>query len=244
MKLSRFLAFLFWVMLLCLASDVLFSQTTPAITAKDLRLRMNILASDSLAGRRTGELGCEMAARYIASEFKRIGLIPLDSAKSYFQNYEFSERTFDSTKKEKTNGANVIGYIRGNDKKLKDEVVIIGAHYDHLGMGGRNALDTVKAIHYGADDNASGTVGLLELAEYYAKHKKSLKRSLIFIAFSGEEEGLFGSIHYAKNSLLPIRKNSGNDQYGYDREIERQHSHCRRHGFISLLEAAHGFAQA
>ena len=195
-----------YIALLSFTSDFLYSQTIPAITAKDLRLRMNILASDSLAGRLTGSPGCEKAAHYIASEFKRIGLVPLGSGKSYFQDYDFSEKTFDSTKTEKTKAANVIGFIRGNDKKLKDEVVIIGAHYDHLGMGGRNALDSVKAIHYGADDNASGSVGLLELAEYYAKHRSSLKRSLLFISFSGEEEGLFGSIHYAKNPLLPIEK--------------------------------------
>jgi aminopeptidase YwaD len=178
---------------------------------------MNILASDSLAGRRTGEIGCEKAARYIASEFKRIGLEPLDSANTYFQNYEFSEKMFDSTKTAKTKAANVIGLLRApmprnkmgwtrESHRIEDEVVIIGAHYDHLGMGGRNALDTVRAIHYGADDNASGSVGLLELAEYYAKHKESLKRSLLFISFSGEEEGLFGSINYAKNPLLPLEK--------------------------------------
>ena len=183
-----------------------FCQTSPQITASDLRLRMNILASDSLAGRRTGEPGCEKAARYIASEFKRIGLQTFDSAKHYFQYYSFSERMFDSTKKWKTVGANVIGFLRGNDKKLKDEAVIVGAHYDHLGMGGLFALDTVKAIHYGADDNASGTVGLLELAEYYSKHRKSLKRSLLFIAFSGEEEGLFGSKDYTISPLLPLAK--------------------------------------
>jgi hypothetical protein len=167
---------------------------------------MDILASDSLAGRRTGELGCEKAARYIATEFKRIGLAPLDSEKSYFQYYDFSEHTFDSTKTERTKAVNVIGYLLGNDQNLRDEVVIIGAHYDHLGMGGMNALDSVKAIHYGADDNASGTIGVLELAEYYVKHRSSLRRSLLFITFSGEEEGLFGSIHYTKNPYIPIEK--------------------------------------
>ena len=206
MILHRFPILFYCILMLCLTSSLIYSQTSPAITAKDLRLRMNILASDSLAGRRTGEPGCEMAARYIALQFKKMGLVPLDSQKSYFQNYDFSEKTFDSTKTEKTRGANVIGYIRSSDKKMRDEVVIIGAHYDHLGMGGRNALDTVKALHYGADDNASGTVGLLELAEYYSKNRKSLKRSLLFISFSGEEEGLFGSIHYTKNPLLPLEK--------------------------------------
>jgi aminopeptidase YwaD len=202
MKIKGFSLALFIVIL----SSKVFSQTTAAITAHDLRLRMDILASDSLCGRRSGEIGCDMAAKYIASEFKRIGLTPLDFLKNYFQSYEFSEHMLDTTKKIKTKAVNVVGFLRGNDKKLRDEVVIIGAHYDHLGMGGMNALDTVKAIHYGADDNASGTTGVLELAEYYSKHRKDLKRSLLFISFSGEEEGLFGSINYTKNPLLPLEK--------------------------------------
>lgn len=183
-----------------------FAQTTPEITVSDLKHRLEILASDSLEGRRSGTVGCDKAANYIAKEFKRIGLKPLDSAKSYLQHFEFSERAIDTTKKEKTKTANVVGFIQGNDKKLKNEVVIIGGHYDHLGWGGKHAMDSVKAIHYGADDNASGTAGLIELAEYFSKNKKKLKRSLLFIAFSGEEEGLHGSIYYTKNPYLPLEK--------------------------------------
>lgn len=219
MKFYGFVSTLICCAFISIVPTLLFSQTRPAITAHDLRLRMNILASDSLQGRRTGEQGCEKAAKYIAAEFKKFGLTslpmpapPPDNSLEmllpfpYFQNYQFSERQFDSTKKIKTRAVNIFGFLRGNDKKLRDEVVIIGAHYDHLGMGGMFALDTVKAIHYGADDNASGTVGLLELAEYYAKHRKSLKRSLLFIAFSGEEEGLFGSINYIKYPLVSLEK--------------------------------------
>ena len=181
-----------------------FAQTTSEITVSDLRHRLDILASDSLEGRRSGTIGCEKAANYIAKEFKRIGLKPLDSARSYLQHFEFSERAIDTTKKDKTKTANVIGFLQGNDKDLKDEVVIIGGHYDHLGFGGHNALDSSKAIHYGADDNASGTAGMIELAEYFAKNRSSLKRSLLFMAYSGEEEGLHGSIYYTKNPYLPL----------------------------------------
>ncbi|HET9136265.1 MAG TPA: M28 family peptidase [Candidatus Kapabacteria bacterium] len=190
-----------------LASGISHAQKTSApISAKDLRERLNVLASDSLAGRRTGEIGCDKAAEYIAKEFKRIGLDVIDRSQTYLQQYEFSERQFDSTKKTPTKAANVVGFLKGSDKELSKQVVIIGAHYDHLGMGERNALDSVKSIHYGADDNASGTAGMLELAEYYAKHRKEIKRSLIFIAFSGEEEGLFGSIHYCKDPLWSLEK--------------------------------------
>src|SRR5689334_107068 len=106
MKLLRFPLLLTCAAIFILVSNS-YSQTSTAITAKDLHLRMNILASDSLAGRRTGEPGCDKAARYIASEFKRFGLIPLDEQKTYLQHYDFSEKTFDSTKIEKTKAANV-----------------------------------------------------------------------------------------------------------------------------------------
>ncbi|MDP4221633.1 MAG: hypothetical protein Q8896_14450, partial [Bacteroidota bacterium] len=123
MKLSGFICAFSSLVILNTVPLSAFSQTTsPSITSADLRQRMNILASDSLAGRRTGEPGCESAARYIAKEFKRMGLRPLDPAKSYFQHYDFSERAFDSTKKEKTKAVNVIGFIPGSSKKLKDQV--------------------------------------------------------------------------------------------------------------------------
>lgn len=182
------------------------SPTSADITIADLKHRMNILASDSLEGRRTGEPGAEKAANYIAHEFARIGLMPLARDGSYFQHFEFSEKQFDSTKTEKTKGVNVIGLLKSSDPVMSYEFVVVGGHYDHLGHGGRNALDSSKAIHYGADDNASGTAGVLELAEYFASHKDQLKRSVLFMTFSGEEEGLFGSQHYTKEPYLPLEK--------------------------------------
>jgi aminopeptidase YwaD len=105
--------------------------------------------------------------------------------------------------------ANVIGFLQGNDPTLNNEVVVIGAHYDHLGYGGEGSgsltPDTV-AIHHGADDNASGTSGLLELAQAFASRKNDLKRSLLFIAFTGEEEGLLGSGYYVKNPTVPLNQ--------------------------------------
>ena len=105
--------------------------------------------------------------------------------------------------------ANVIGLLEGNDPVLKDEVVVIGAHYDHLGYGGEGSgslkPDTV-AIHHGADDNASGTSGLLELAQAFSAHRKELRRSLEFISFTGEEEGLLGSAYYVRNPRIPLER--------------------------------------
>jgi len=99
--------------------------------------------------------------------------------------------------------ANIAGLLEGND--LKGQLVVVGAHMDHLGMGGENSLqpDTV-AIHPGADDNASGTAGLLEVAQYLSSQRASLKRTVLFLAFSGEEEGLLGSDYYVKNPTLPL----------------------------------------
>lgn len=196
------------IILICLLSApyVYAQKTTTSINENDLRERLNILASDSLDGRRTGEIGCEKAAQYIASEFKRLHLHVLDSLHSYFEPYQFSEHQFDSTRTTPTKSANVIAFLKGSDNEFSKEVVVIGAHYDHLGHGGRNALDTSKSIHYGADDNASGTAGLLELAEYFAKHRNSVRRSLIFVAFSGEEEGLFGSQEYVKHPPFALEE--------------------------------------
>jgi Zn-dependent M28 family amino/carboxypeptidase len=104
---------------------------------------------------------------------------------------------------------NVVALLEGNDPKLKKEFIIIGAHYDHLGFGGKNSgsrrPDTM-AIHNGADDNASGVASILEIAEYLGSIKKKLKRSIVFIAFDAEEVGLLGSQFFANNPLLDIKQ--------------------------------------
>ncbi len=101
---------------------------------------------------------------------------------------------------------NVVGVLESNDPKWKDRYVVIGAHYDHLGMGGYESgsrmPDTI-AIHNGADDNASGVAGVLELAEYLASVRDTLKRSIIFVAFGAEERGLLGSKYFVEHPLVP-----------------------------------------
>lgn len=101
---------------------------------------------------------------------------------------------------------NVIGILYGHDPALKNEAIIIGAHYDHLGRGGQGSLAVNSSdIHHGADDNASGTAAILELARQFAKEKKN-KRTIIFMAFGGEEEGLLGSKYYVNNPVWPLDK--------------------------------------
>jgi hypothetical protein len=100
---------------------------------------------------------------------------------------------------------NVVGILEGSDEKLKHEVVVIGAHYDHLGRGGQGSLAArAGEIHHGADDNASGVAGLLELARTFAEERRSVRRTMVFIAFGGEEEGLLGSSYYVRNPALPL----------------------------------------
>ena len=102
--------------------------------------------------------------------------------------------------------ANVIGKLAGSDPILKEQAVVIGAHYDHLGRSGEGAMDPDKdgQIHNGADDNASGTAGMLELAQYFASQSPRPRRSIIFMAYSGEELGLLGSAHYVNQPTFPL----------------------------------------
>ena len=143
---------------------------------------MNYLASNDLKGRDSGSEGIEMAAKYIENYFRSYRLQP------YFETYRDTLSNF------KKPSYNIVGIIEGNDPELKDEFILIGAHYDHIG--------TIKPengdfIANGANDNASGTSTVLELARYFGTQKTS-KRSLIFALFSAEEKGLLGSKHLAK----------------------------------------------
>ncbi len=103
--------------------------------------------------------------------------------------------------------SNVLAYLEGADPVLRKQVLILGAHFDHLGLGGEGsgslAPDTV-AIHHGADDNASGSAGLLELAQYFSANRSICRRSILFTSFSGEELGLLGSGYYVEHPFLPL----------------------------------------
>ena len=103
--------------------------------------------------------------------------------------------------------SNIIGILPGSDPKLKDEAIVIGAHYDHLGRGGEGSLAPREGeIHHGADDNASGTAALIELARRLSTQRPKPRRTIVFIAFSGEEEGLLGSNYYVNHPVVPLAK--------------------------------------
>jgi aminopeptidase YwaD len=107
---------------------------------------------------------------------------------------------------EKKTTQNVVALLEGSDKKLKNEYIVIGAHFDHLGMGGKNSSsrrpDTI-AVHNGADDNASGVSAMLEIAQKLASKHKKVKRSIVFVAFAAEEMGLVGSQKFVESGLIP-----------------------------------------
>ncbi|WP_412986361.1 M28 family peptidase [Pontimicrobium sp. IMCC45349] len=152
------------------------------ITSNELKEAVSFLASDELKGRDTGTEGIESAAKFIEDRFVEYG------AKPYFNEYR------DNFKVDSLDAFNVVGFVEGNDDKLKDEVVIIGAHYDHIGFGRKVGNDS---IGNGANDNATGTAAVLAMAKYFAT-KKSNKRSVMFALFTAEERGLLGSSHLAK----------------------------------------------
>ncbi|MDT5158866.1 MAG: hypothetical protein QOH51_3223 [Acidobacteriota bacterium] len=142
----------------------------------------------------------ENAAQFPNGVFRPIDLLRLPSTAKPFS------LTTDVVRKNAP-ASNVVGVLEGSDPKLKTETIVIGAHYDHLGRGGEGSLAPREGeIHHGADDNASGTAGLLELARLFSNERARVRRTLVFIAFSGEEEGLIGSSFYVQNPLRPLEQ--------------------------------------
>ncbi len=165
------------------------------------------LASDRLEGRFTGSAGAGLAADFIAETFTRLRLEP-GAGRTWFQEFRVAPDApalhGSGVGADGLKGRNVVAVLRGRDPMLRDEAVVIGAHYDHLGLGHFGARDSASrgAIHNGADDNASGTATLLEIARLLAATPP--RRSIVFVAFAGEELGLIGSDAYVKAPALPL----------------------------------------
>ena len=178
----------------------LFGQTKEEIINNMIN-EVTYLASDKLEGRATGTKSEKLAAKYISEKFKKYNLQSKgeDGFLQYF-DAKIKENPHTQKIKKKITGMNVVGYI---DNK-QEETIIIGAHYDHLGYGSFGSLyDGEKQVHNGADDNASGVSILINLASSLQEIKDY---NYLFIAFSGEEHGLFGSSYYAKNPTIDIKK--------------------------------------
>ncbi len=168
------------------------------ISANSLRGHLSFIASDLLEGRATPSRGLDIAAEYIAAQFRRAGLEPLGDD-GYFQTTTMTARGSDMPEKVR----NVVGVLRGSDPLLKDTYVLVTAHYDHLGIrqGGEG-----DSIYNGANDDGSGTVSVIELASALSAAGVHPKRSIVFMTFYGEERGLRGSRYYASHPVVPIAK--------------------------------------
>src|SRR5262245_1399648 len=211
------------------------------ISADSLRGHLSFIASDLLEGRNTPSRGLDIAAEYIAAQFRRAGLEPVGDAGSYFQTSEWSvgpvnnnyvdlavddgkqkiraradqlaalgvrlEQRADAangdSEKQVVRLRNVVGLLRGSDPVLKDSYVIVSAHYDHIGMRPTGEGDR---INNGANDDGSGTVSVIELASALASLKQKPKRSIVFIAWFGEEKGLQGSRYYGRHPIFQLEK--------------------------------------
>ena len=161
------------------------------------------LSADARDGRGPGTQGLEDAARHVAEAFRRAGLKPAADT-SFFQRFAVPvdapvavHTTLGGTRLE-----NVVAVLPGRDRSLQGEVVLVGAHYDHVGLGHFGSLDadSTGRVHNGADDNASGTAALLEIARRLGPRRPA--RTIVFIAFSGEELGTLGSAHFVKHPLV------------------------------------------
>jgi hypothetical protein len=190
--------------------------TTPA----DAGRLIGALSHDSLGGRLTATPGAEKAARYIVGEMQRVGLTPAGDD-GFLQRVPMamlpgrqpgsamrpalapSFAALDTLPAERRRtSANVVGMIRGSDPVLRDEVVIVGAHYDHIGVNSARAVDG-DSIFNGADDDASGVAAMLEAARQM-KEGPAPKRTVLFVAFVGEENGMTGTRWFIQNPVRPL----------------------------------------
>jgi len=176
------------------------SSGLDTIQSEDLQARIEFLADDLLGGRDTPSDGLKLAGLYAASLFKEWGLVPLpgreNAARPFHMPVPITVKK--GTVPETMTDHNIVAMIHGSDPELKNEYIIIGAHLDHLGT------NTYGKILNGADDNASGSAAILEIAEAFASLPEPPKRSLIFALWTGEERGLFGSTGFVKNSPMPL----------------------------------------
>ena len=158
------------------------------IDVVDLKRHASFLASDTLEGRQSGTRGSQAAAAYLAAELRRCGLTPVENARDFRQPFGQSY-------------TNVIARRVGSDPTLKDELIVVGAHYDHVGYGNAsNSFGPLGVIHNGADDNASGVAALLEIAEALCHSGVSPARTIVFGFWDGEEVALLGSQHWVANT--------------------------------------------
>lgn len=201
------------------------SPTTASVDSAGVYRLLSALAADSMEGRGTGTRGGMRAASMIAAQMQAIGLTPAGDS-GFIQRVPLylapstrgpagqlrpalaaSWEALDTVPAaRRLTGVNVVGILRGSDPALRDEAILVDAHYDHLGI---RANATPDSIYNGADDDASGTIAVLEIARMMASGPPP-KRTVIFLATTGEEQGLLGTRHYIRNPVHPLDKTVAN----------------------------------
>jgi hypothetical protein len=165
-----------------------------SIRVEDLKVHIGTLASDALQGREGGSTGGHAASAYLIQQLRTQGATPAAGDQQFVQEFAGGMR-------------NVLASIPGRDARLRDEVVIVCAHFDHVGFGTRrNSRGPIGYVHNGADDNASGVAGLLEVVEAVRSLPRPPRRTLLFAFWDGEEKGLLGSKHWLTAPTRPLHQ--------------------------------------
>jgi hypothetical protein len=165
-----------------------------SITSEELKDVVGVLADDTFEGREAGSRGGHAAANYIVKAFESLGAAPAGDSGSYFQAFNGTCR-------------NILAVVPGSDAQLKDQYVVLCAHYDHVGYGrSNNSFGPLGYIHNGADDNASGVAGLLEVLDAIHRLPVAPRRSVLLACFDSEESGLQGSRFWISRPTVPLEK--------------------------------------
>ncbi|HEY2412730.1 MAG TPA: M20/M25/M40 family metallo-hydrolase [Pirellulaceae bacterium] len=165
-----------------------------SITAAEAKTYVDVLADDTFEGRETGSRGGRAAGNYVLKAMEQLGALPAGENGSFGQSFHAASR-------------NILGLVEGSDPRLKDQVIVLGAHYDHVGYGtARNSYGPTGYIHNGADDNASGVAGLLEVLDAVKRLPQAPRRSLLFAFWDSEEGGLHGSRTWVARPTVPLSK--------------------------------------
>ncbi len=196
-----------------------------SITVKELKEYLYTFAGDDFEGRDTGEPGQKKAAEYLKTQYKEMGIPSPIGKDDYFQ--EIPESYFRGGIK---SSENVLAFIEGKEKP--EEIIVISAHYDHVG------IDKNGEVYNGADDDGSGTVSLLEIAEAFMMAKKQglgPKRSILFLHVTGEEKGLYGSRFYTENPVFPLENTVTNLNVDMIGRIDKNHEEKEKNNYVYLI---------
>ncbi|WP_378187586.1 M28 family metallopeptidase [Aquimarina sp. W85] len=201
------------------------SSYASRITAKDLKKYLYVFAGDDFEGRDTGEEGQKKAANYLRTQYRKMNIPAPKGVENYYQTIPKSFFRGDIQASE-----NVLAFIEGSEKP--EEILVLSAHYDHVG------IDSKGEIYNGADDDGSGTVSLLEIAEAFKKLKDDghgPKRSILFLHVTGEEKGLYGSKYYTENPVFPLANTIANLNIDMVGRIDKDHQGEDKENYIYLI---------